>query len=55
MGHHITAQIIYFRCIRTCRYEGRPIVYMDETYNHGLHTPFEWIDDKLHGQKDKYQ
>jgi hypothetical protein len=39
----------YLRCIQKYRNEGCPVLYVDETYIHGLHTkPFGWSDDTLH-------
>jgi hypothetical protein len=38
----------YLRQIKECREEGRPIIYMDETYIHSSHTaPYAWSDGSI--------
>jgi hypothetical protein len=38
--------MVYLRAIRKYRQEGRPIMYVDETYLHSSHTTLhEWADD----------
>ena len=45
-------RIAYLRAIRKFRQEGRPIVYIDETYLHSSHTtPHGWTDGSLQGLK----
>lgn len=45
-------RMAYLREIRKYRQEGRPIVYLDETYLHSSHTtPREWTDGSTSGLK----
>jgi hypothetical protein len=42
----------FLRIIRKYRHEGRPVIYLDETYLHSSHTtPYEWADDSTAGVK----
>jgi hypothetical protein len=42
----------YLREKRKYRQEGRPTIYVDETYLHRTHTtPHEWADDSTAGVK----
>jgi hypothetical protein len=44
--------MVYFRAIRKYRQEGRPIIYVDETYLHSSHTtPHERADESTAGVK----
>ncbi|PNF26754.1 hypothetical protein B7P43_G18381, partial [Cryptotermes secundus] len=43
-------RLLYLRQIKEYREEGRPIIYMDETYIHSSHaTPYEWSDGSIQG------
>jgi hypothetical protein len=42
----------YLRAIRKYRQEGRPIIYVDETYLHSSRTtPYDWAGDSNAGVK----